>query len=235
MSGPEQIPMDLPLPASASGTDFLTSPSNQPAWDAIHRWQEWPDRRMIVTGPEGAGKSHLVQVWASLTGVATASAVDLTETRMVQLLEAEAVAVEDVDQIVTLPGPVKRQIETLLFHLFNLANAGPVSLLMTGRAAPAHWHIETPDLASRVQSMPHVRISEPDDALLAAILKKMFSDRQMQVGDDVIEYLIKRIERSFASAETIVARLDRAALVGRRGITRPLAAAVLSEREDHDR
>lgn len=232
MSGPEQIPMELPLPVSASGEDFLTSPSNRPAWDAIRLWQQWPDRRLILTGPEGAGKSHLVQIWAALTGAVTASAIELTETRMVQLLEYEAVAIEDVDRIATLPGPAKRQIEAILFHLFNLAGAGPVPLLMTDRGAPAHWRIETPDLASRVQAVAHVRIPEPDDELLASILKKLFTDRQMQVSDDVIEYLVRRIERSFASAERIVARLDRAALVGQRGITRPLAAAVLTQDAD---
>ena len=232
MSGPKQIPMDLPLPASVSGADFLTSPSNQTAWDAIHLWQEWPDRRLILTGPEGAGKSHLVEIWGSLIEVATSSASELTESRMVQLLEAEAIAIEDVDQITAFPGPVKRQIETTLFHLFNLANTGAVSLLMTGRAAPAHWRIETPDLASRVQSMAHVRITEPDDALLSSILTKLFEDRQMHVGEEVIEYLIKRIERSFSSAKRIVDRLDKAALVNMRGITRPLAASILAEDEN---
>ena len=232
MSGPEQIPLDLPLPASASGEDFLTAPCNQMARDAIRLWQEWPDRRLVLTGPEGAGKSHLVQIWAGMTGAAVASATGLTETRMVQLLEAEAIAVEDVDSIATLPGPVQRQIETVLFHLFNLASAGPVPLLMTGRVAPAHWRIGTPDLASRVLSMAHVRIHEPDDELLSSVLKKLFSDRQMKVSDDVIEYLLRRIERSFASAEKTVARLDRAALAGQRGITRPLAASVLAQDED---
>lgn len=232
MNGPKQIPLDLHLPASVSRADFLISPSNQTAWDAIHLWRDWPDRRLILTGPEGAGKSHLVEIWGSLTEVVTSTAAELTESRMVQLLEAEAITIEDVDQISTLPGPVKRQIETILFHLFNLASTGSVSLLMTGRAAPAHWHIETPDLASRVQSMAHVRITEPDDALLSSILTKLFEDRQMHVGDDVIEYLIKRIERSFASAKRIVERLDEAALVNMRGITRPLAVSILAEDED---
>lgn len=231
MTGPRQIPMDLPLPVSLLGADFLTSPSNQTAWDAMVAWRDWPDGRMVLSGPEGCGKSHLTQVWADQSNAACARASDLTEARMAELIAAPAVVVEDVDRIARLPGPVRRQVETVLFHLYNLAAAEHTPLLLTGRVAPAHWDLVVPDLASRVQSMAHIRIGEPDDALLSSILTKQFADRQMQVGPDVIEYLLRRIERSFASAERIVARLDRAAMATQRGITRPLAAEVLAEDE----
>lgn len=231
MTGPRQIPMDLPLPASRTEADFLTSPSNLAARDAMRAWQNWPDRRMVLTGPEGSGKSHLAQIWSAQTGAETAIACDMTEPRLMQLIEAPAILIEDLDRVSDLPGPVQRQVETVLFHLYNLANERGIDLLFTGRRAPAHWRIETPDLASRVLAMAHVRIAEPDDALLASILTKLFQDRQIHAGDDVIEYLLKRIERSFASAERIVERLDRAALAGQRRITRPLAAEVLSQEE----
>lgn len=234
MTGSRQIPMDLPLPASRTEADFLTSPSNQTAWDVIRSWDDWPDRRMILTGPEGAGKSHLAEIWATQARAETVTATDLTEPRLMQLIEAPAILVEDLDRVSDLPGPVQRQVETVLFHLYNLATEHGVALLFTGRTAPAHWRIETPDLASRALAMAHVRIAEPDDALLSQILNKLFLDRQMQVGVDVIEYLLKRIERSFASAERIVSLLDREALAGQRRITRPLAAEVLSEAEEDE-
>jgi chromosomal replication initiation ATPase DnaA len=148
---------------------------------------------------------------------------------MAQLIAAPAIVVEDIDRVAGLPGPVRRQVETVLFHLYNLAAAETVPLLFTGRTRPAHWQLKIPDLASRVLAMAHVRVAEPDDALLTAILEKLFHDRQMQVGPDVLEYLLRRIERSFASAERIVARLDQAALATKRGITRPLAVEVLAE------
>lgn len=229
MTGPRQIPLDLPLPATRLGTEFLTSPSNQAASDAVARSEDWPDLRLVLTGPEGSGKSHLAEIWADRVNAATALATELTEARMAQLIAAPAVVVEDVDSISSLPGPVQRQVETVLFHLYNLAAAETVPLLFTGRRAPAHWGIELPDLATRVLAMAHVRIAEPDDALLSSILNKLFKDRQMQVASDVLDYLVRRIERSFMSAEHTVARLDEAALATKRGITRPLAAEVLSE------
>ncbi|MEM7685977.1 MAG: DnaA/Hda family protein, partial [Pseudomonadota bacterium] len=138
-------------------------------------------------------------------------------------------AIQDIDGLADQPGPVRRQVEELLFHLMNIAMAEGISLLVTGRAAPAHWKIELPDLMSRLSAMVHVRIAEPDDALLSSILNKLFRDRQMVVGEDVTDYLIKRMERSFSAAERIVAELDRVALAERRGITRPLAASVLND------
>ena len=232
MSGPRQIPMDLPLPASRSGADFLTSPCNRAAWDAVQAWGDWPDRRLVLTGPEGAGKTHLAQVWSGLALAGMVTAAEVTEARMAHLVEGPAVLVEDVDRVAELPGPVQRQVETVLFHLYNLAAERGLALLFTGRAAPAHWRIETPDLASRVLAMAHVRIAEPDDALLSSVLRKLFADRQMAVGEDVIEYLLRRIERSFVAAEQIAERLDRAALAGQRRITRPLAADVLAEKDE---
>lgn len=232
MSGPRQIPMDLPLPVARSEENFLTSPSNQAAWDAIWAWQTWPDTRLALTGPQGCGKSHLVHVWAGKVDAGMVLASDLTEARMAHLIDGPAIAVEDVDAIVDLPGPVRRQIETVLFHLYNLAAAEAVPLLMTGRAAPAHWGLALPDLASRASAMAHVRITEPDDALLTSILDKLFRDRQMNVGEDVLEYLIWRIERSFAAAEQIVARLDHAALARKRRVTKQLASDVLAETDE---
>lgn len=229
MSGPRQIPMDLSLPAAQGGKDFLTSPSNETARHAIAGWRDWPDHRLALTGPHGSGKSHLTRIWCADSGASMLDAADLTEGKLATLIEGPGVAIQDIDGLADQPGPVRRQVEELLFHLMNIAMAEGISLLVTGRAAPAHWKIELPDLMSRLSAMVHVRIAEPDDALLSSILNKLFRDRQMVVGEDVTDYLIKRMERSFSAAERIVAELDRVALAERRGITRPLAASVLND------
>ncbi|MEM9061524.1 MAG: DnaA/Hda family protein [Pseudomonadota bacterium] len=227
MSGSGQIPMDLSLPPASGGADFLVSPSNQTARQAIAAWRDWPDHRLALTGPEGCGKSHLVRIWRDETGARIIDAKDLTEAKLPLLADGAGAAVEDIDRLAEIPGPARRQVETVLFHLVNMMMSDGIPLLITGRSAPAHWRVDLPDLASRLSAMVHVRIAEPDDALLSSILDKLFRDRQMVVGPDVIEYLLKRIERSFSAAERVVAELDRVALAERRGITRPLAAAVL--------
>jgi chromosomal replication initiation ATPase DnaA len=111
----------------------------------------------------------------------------------------------------------------VLFHLLNFSSAEGIPLLLTGRSAPGHWRIEQPDLASRVSAMPHVAIMPPDDEILSRVLRKLFRDRQQEIGDDVLEFVLRRMERSFGAARELVAALDHRALAERRRITRPLA------------
>lgn len=137
------------------------------------------------------------------------------------------IAVEDVPQIAGTPA------ETALFHLANLCAAQAVPLLLTGAAEPAHWSLTLPDLASRMAALPVAPLSPPDDALLAGVLAKLFSDRQLAPRPDVIPYLVGRMDRSFAAAGRIVSALDAAALGQQRPITRPLAAEVLDSDAGH--
>lgn len=113
-----------------------------------------------------------------------------------------------------------------MFHAWNAADAG-TPLLLTARLLPRSWAHRLPDLASRLAATPLVRIDEPDDVLIAAVLAKRFADRGLRVGPDVVGYLVTRIERSHASLAEIVERLDALSLAERRDITVPLARELL--------
>jgi chromosomal replication initiation ATPase DnaA len=110
----------------------------------------------------------------------------------------------------------------------SCAEAG-IGLLVVSRQAPASWPITLPDLASRLRAMPAVGIEPPDDALLGAVLVKHFADRQLRVMPSVIGYLLPRMERSFAMAAVLAARLDELALAAGRPIGIPLARRALAE------
>jgi len=99
--------------------------------------------------------------------------------------------------------------------------------VLTARTWPDAWGLVTKDLLSRLRLAPAVEIGEPDDALIRAVLVKLFFDRQLVVDASVIEYLALRIERSLDAARGIVDSLDREALAQGRPVTRPMAAAVL--------
>ena len=109
----------------------------------------------------------------------------------------------------------------------NHLAAGGGSLMLTGRTPPAQWRVDLPDLASRLNAAQVARLDPPDDALLSAVLIKLFSDRQIDVAPDLITYLLARMDRSFEAAEALVMRLDVAALARQRPITPRLAAEVL--------
>jgi chromosomal replication initiation ATPase DnaA len=120
--------------------------------------------------------------------------------------------------------------ESALFHLLNLAREEGAFVLITARTAPAGWTIGLRDLGSRLRALPSVILAPPDDALLRAVLIKLFADRQLAVDEGLIGYLASRIERSFASARAVVAELDREALRQHREVNRALAAELLRNR-----
>jgi chromosomal replication initiation ATPase DnaA len=174
---------------------------------------------VVLAGPEGSGKSHLAAIWAQAAGARRVSARSLDEGTVPGALATGAVVIEDAS-----PGEFD---ERALFHLLNLAREDEAYVLLTARIAPARWPLAIRDLASRLKALPVMTLAPPDEALLRAVLVKLFADRQLTVDESVIGYLAMRIERSFAAARAVVATLDEEAMRRQRPLTRALAAEVL--------
>ncbi|KPP88178.1 MAG: ATPase involved in DNA replication initiation [Rhodobacteraceae bacterium HLUCCO07] len=213
-----QLRFDLPARTAHGREDFFVSPANAHAVAMIETWTDWPGRKLALIGPAGAGKTHLAHVWTTLSGAAIISARDLVRHDIPGLARTNLV-IEDVPEIAG-----DTRAEEALFHLHNLALAEGRTLLFTAHTAPARWGLALPDLQSRMQGTTAVIIEPPDDDLLAAVLMKLFTDRQLSPTPDTIPYLLRHIDRSFDSARQIVTALDEAALDQRREINRRLAA-----------
>lgn len=216
-----QLSFDLPARPSLDRGDFFVSPANALAVQIIDAPLQWVSGKLVLYGPEGSGKSHLVHVWAAAQGARIVRASDL-QPEDVPDLAGGNVAVEDVPGIAG-----DGTAQTALFHLHNLLLAEGHLLLMTGRGAPDRWALPLADLHSRIAGTQAVALNPPDDPLLAAVLAKLFADRQIVPKPEVIPYLLSRMDRSFAEAARIVDRLDAVSLSENRSITRPLAAQVL--------
>ncbi|WP_103258137.1 DnaA/Hda family protein [Tabrizicola aquatica] len=212
-----QLAFDLPSAEAMTRADFFVAPSNALALQTVEDWQNWPGRKLLLVGPEGSGKTHLTRVWATLSGaqVIPASALHGLDPAT---LTGTPVAVEDADHL--------DDAEAQLFHLHNLVTATS-SLLLTAQRPPRDWGLRLPDLISRLQAAPIARLEAPDDALLSAVLVKLFADRQVAVPANLIPYLVSRMPRSIGAARALVAALDAAALAQGRPITRALAGDVL--------
>ena len=222
-TSPRQLALALNHSESFAREDFLAGPSNAAAFNMIERWPDWPDRVLLLVGPEGAGKSHLAAIWAQKTGARLVGARALENVSLPGMLATGALVVEDLTS--------GRYDERALFHLLNLVREEEASLLITARQPPAAAAIELNDLASRVRSLPVVHLASPDDALLRAVIVKLFADRQLAVEESLVAYLVTRIERSFAVARMAVERLDREALRLKRPVTRALAGELFREPE----
>ena len=224
-----QLTFDLPAKTALGRDEFFVSSANSVAVETIENMENWPGRKLLLTGPHGSGKTHLAHVWASDVQATVTSASDLKTENVAELLQANVrIAVEDIGAIA---GQVA--MEEALFHLHNLVIAEGGHLLMTATTPPGAWNFTLPDLASRVQSAGQIALQPADDLLLSVILVKLFADRQLVVKPDVISYLVSRMDRSFDAARQMVLALDLAALTERRAITKPLVTKVLDDFSKH--
>lgn len=218
-----QLAFDLPSVEAMTREHFFVAPSNALALQAIEGWRDWPGRKQMIVGPEGSGKTHLAHVWAALSGAVILPATGLAGTDIASL-SGRAVVVEDADRIGG--GDRIGGAEAQLFHLHNLVTASG-ALLLTARTPPRDWGLALADLKSRMQATPIATLERPDDALLSAVLVKLFADRQVAVPPNLIPYLVSRMPRSIGAARGLVAALDARALAAGRPITRPLAGELL--------
>lgn len=219
MSSVEQLLLGFEHEAASGAEDFLPAACNREALAWLERWPDWPAPAFVLHGPPGCGKSHLARIWAAQSGARR------LDTAALPRLETDlpgAVLLDPAEPIAD---------ETALLQLYNRLREQRGSLLLTARRPVAAWSIRLPDLASRLRAAPAVAIGAPDDDLLAALLVKLFGDRQLAVAEGVIGYLIRHMERSFAAARTLVEALDRRSLQSQRPVTVGLARAVLEPQD----
>lgn len=215
-----QLAFDLSYRPALGREDFLVTTCNADAVKWIDRWPDWPGPALALTGPAGCGKSHLGAVWQAMSGARNAANGDVQDPARAG---GGHWLVDDADTAIG---------EDALLRLYNVTAEAGTTLLLIARRPPARWGVKLADLASRLRAAPVTTIRDPDETAIAAVLVKLFGDRQCAVDPDVIAYLLPRMERSFAAARDMVARLDRAALAGRRRITVPVAREVLAEGGD---
>ncbi len=218
---PRQLAFALPHAESLTRDNFLEGPANAAALALVDAWPEWPNRTMLLVGPEGSGKSHLAAIWAEQAGARSTSAHALTAANVPAELATGALVVEDLRAAAF--------DERALFHLLNLAREDEASILVTARLPPSAIEIELRDLRSRLRAVPIVSLLPPDDHLFRALIVKFCADRQLAVDEQVVGYLVTRLERSYATARQAIELLDREGLRLGRPVTRALAAELLRQ------
>lgn len=208
-----QLALELPHRPAMDAEDFLVAPSNQEAVAWIDRWPDWPRPALVVYGPPACGKTHLMQVWRARAAAPAwpAERLRACDDPTTLVGEQTACAIDDVDAGFD---------ERTLLHLYNVLVERRGTLLLTASRPPAQWGVRLPDLRSRLLAAATVRVSAPDESLMAALIVKLFADRQIQVRQEVVDFLVVRLERSFQAVREAVEAIDGAALAARRPITR---------------
>jgi len=224
MSNPRQLLLDLPQRAALGRDDFLVAPSNAAAVKLIDDWPEWPSNAAVLVGHEGAGKSHLANVWQGRASARILPLSELTIEATPELLDSGALCLEHGGAF----------DETALFHALNFARQNAAHVLLTSRLEPKAWGVRLPDLASRLNALPMVQIALPDDALLRGVLVKLFADRQINVDDALVSYMLTRMPRSLGAARLLVAAIDQQAMLERAEVTKVFVGRVMAALESPD-
>lgn len=214
-----QMRLSLRRESAADRASFVLGDSNRAAAEALDAWPDAAAHVLALVGPAGAGKSHLGAIWSDRTGAATVAGA---EAALLDLpaLEGRPVFLDDADEA----------DDETLFHLLNLAQSSGGALLMASREPPALWETPLKDLRSRLDAARVVRVEAPDDQVLAAVLRRLFSERAITPADDLIDYLVRRIERSVPAARELVERLDQES--GARPVNRALARQILDRTDE---
>lgn len=226
MSRSLQLPLDFEHRPSLTGEDFLVVESNRDAVIWLDRWPDWPTPALVIHGPAGCGKTHLAHVFLARSGGRKLSILDMSADEPRDLIEdIPACVIEDAERF------LEAGLEQALLHLYNALKETGGQLLLTSRRPPSRWPVHLADLRSRLNTATAVRIGPPDDTLMQAVVVKLFADRQLKVDQDVVTFMLARMERSFDAARELVARIDAAALKERRKITVRLVRDLLKDDE----
>ncbi|WP_158918252.1 AAA family ATPase [Caulobacter sp. S45] len=215
-----QLRLSLQRSPSYARAAFTVSQSNSAATRVLDAWPDWRGGALVLVGPPGSGKTHLAAIWARRVGA--------------QMISPNGPEPEGLDRPILVDDADQHLQGEALFHLINLAAQHGSSLLMTARAPPSQWPADLPDLRSRLNALPVAELLEPDDAVLTAMLAKFFRERSIRPSDELLAYLLRRIERSAVHAQEIVVKLDEAADAAQRPLTRALARQVLEDMSEDD-
>lgn len=226
----EQIPLDLGHRTALGRHDFLVTANNQDAVAWIDLWPEWPAPCLVLYGPIASGKTHLGAVWSERSSAICVKAANIDENKIRDIADMNHhVIIEDGDALI---GNING--EKGLFHLYNIFKEEGRSILLTLLEPPVRRAFALPDLASRLRAAPSVAIREPDEQLLSALLVKLFNDRQIRVGAEVLNYVLPRIERSFEAVRDLVEQADKRALTEKRAISIPLMRDILNQSQSDE-
>lgn len=211
----------------------MVASCNAEAFAYVEGWPDWPFFAVCLYGPTGCGKSHLANMFSDNVSVKTHYPYKIPHIRASEV-KAETLRLFEQHPCLIVEDLNDNIDNEAMFHLYNQYRNENGYILFTSELAPARLRITLPDLRSRLNIVPSVEIREPDDELLQALIVKLFNDRQVVISQEVLNYIIANMQRSYAFARKLVAEVDNISLARKRAITIPIvkeAMAVLND--DH--
>ena len=217
-----QLPFNFAHQPFLSKEDFIVSPCNVEAFKMIEMWPDWPAFGLCIYGPEHCGKTHLANIFAQNVSIKTNFPYPIPYLDASGIKMDMAPKLFEFNKCLIVENLSENINEEALFHLFNWYRNEGGFILFSSHTPPARLNIKLPDLLSRLKMLPAIAIDEPDDELLSALIIKLFSDRQILVSPEVVNYILMNMHRSFDYAHKLVDEIDTISLSYKRAVSIPI-------------
>ena len=203
MSELNQLLLDFDHKIEFNEHDYYVSKSNYFAFNLIQNWTKWEKKILNIYGDTFSGKTHLAKIFQNKSKALYLTNNDVNEEIFKKIKLSECIVIDDFEKI---------KNENLLYSLFNLIYQDNKYLLILSNRAISDINYSLDDLNSRAKNCIFAQIENPDDDLIFAIIVKSFSDRQIKLEKKLLEYIIKRIERSYGKIYEFIYKVDELSL-----------------------
>ena len=205
---------------SMNKEDFYLSKSNKHIFDFLNNWPKWEKNFLNIDGEKFSGKSHLVNIFLKKFKGIKFDAHDLNDTKLKEIKIHQNVVLENLDSNIN---------EKLIYALYNMIDLDNKYLIITSYKPIVDIEFQLIDLKSRAKNFLLLSIQKPDDDLMFALLLKNLSDRQIYIEKKLINYIIKRIDRSYSKIFHFIYKIDEMSLKKKKSISLKIIKEALGE------
>jgi len=200
--------------------DFFISKSNEHIYNLFNQWPKWQKNFLNITGEKFSGKSHLVNIFLKKFKGIKINAKVLNDEDLSQVKIHKNVILEDLSETVN---------EKLIYSLFNIIDIDNKFIIVTSNNPITDINFSLVDLKSRTKNFIIQKIEKPDDDLIFALILKNLSDRQILINEKLINFIIKRIDRSYSNIFNFIYKIDELSLKKKKPIDFKLIKEVLGD------
>jgi len=220
MKSLNQLLLDFDYEQNFRDDDFYVGKSNFYPFELINNWPKWEKNFLNISGEKFSGKTHLTNIFLKkFDGIRIESSL-LTDENLKIIKSYQNIVLEDLDLNAN---------EKLIYSLFNIIDQDNKFLIITSLEPIAEIDFTLEDLKSRTKNCLLAKIENPDDELMFALILKNLSDRQITLDKKLIDFIIKRIERSYGKIFEFIYKIDRISLKKKKSIDFKIINEALEE------
>ena len=202
--------------------DFYVSQSNRHVFDLLNSWPRWEKNFLNISGEKFSGKTHLINIFIEKFKGIKFEAELFDNEKLKEIKMHQNIVLENLDS-------VKNIDEKLMYSLFNVIEQDNKYLIVTSTKSIVDIRFGLSDLNSRVKNFLLQNINKPDDELIFALLIKNLSDRQISLEKKFIEYIVKRVDRSYGKILDFIYKIDEISLKRKKSIDFKIIKEALGE------